>query len=129
MRRPLNWILGGVIPLIAVAILLYVDSLDGSTNNYVGLVAVFPMFSAIFGTPVTTIIVSLSTVVAVYIVGEVYPDTSREAQNVRLAVIVVVAAIAIAASFIRQRRDVALRNARLESSARPSSTRRHTPTR
>jgi len=115
MRSVLNWVLGAVVPLVAVAVLLYVDSLDGTTNNYVGLVAVMPMFSAIFGTPVTTIIVSVTTLAAAYVMGQIYPDNSIEAQTVRIVVIAVVGVIAIAASFIRQRRDVALRAARIEA--------------
>jgi diguanylate cyclase (GGDEF)-like protein len=115
MRSFLNWILGAAVPLVAVAVLLYVDSLDGTTNGYVGLIAVMPMFSAVFGTPVTTVIVSVTTLAAAFVMGELYPETSREAQTVRVVVIALVGAIAIAASFIRQRRDLALRTARIEA--------------
>lgn len=115
MRSTLNWILGAVVPLVAVAVLLVLDSLDGTTNNYVGLVAVMPMFSAVFGTPLTTIVVSASTLAAVSIMGQIFPDSSREAQIVRIVVITVVCGVAIGASFVRKRRDMALQRARIEA--------------
>ncbi len=114
-KKSAGWISGVLAPLIFVAIVLQADTLEGPKTAYVGVLAVAPMLSAVFGTPLMTWIVAVVTLVSGYVYGSLASDGNVPAQNVRLIIIGLVGIIAIIASITRWRMQQSLIEARVAS--------------
>lgn len=104
MRTKLSeWISGVVAPLILIALILEADVLEGPKTAYVGVLSVVPMLSAVFGTPLMTVIVSVITLSSAYLFGLTASDGNVAAQNVRLVIIAIISVIAVIASITRRK--------------------------
>jgi len=103
-----NLMLSVIAPLVFIAIILTVDTIEGPKTAYVGVLAVVPMFAAVFGTMWTTAIISFITVVAAWAFGHLASDGNVQAQTVRLIIISVVSLLAIYAVRLRVNREQAL---------------------
>lgn len=108
MKIGSGWIAGVVAPLIFIVVILEADTLEGPKTAFVGVLAVVPMLSAVFGTPAMTALVSVITLISGYLYGLTASDGNVAAQNVRLIIIALVSIIAIVASFTRRRMQIAL---------------------
>ena len=125
MRSRLSeWILGVVVPLVLIATILEADTLEGPKTAYVGVLSVVPMLSAVFGTPLMTVIVSVITLSSAYLFGLTASDGNVAAQNVRLVIISLISVIAVIASTARRRMQRALTKAQV-STARSEMMERH----
>lgn len=113
IKKSAEWISGVLAPLIFVAIVLEADTLEGPKTAYVGVLAVAPMLSAVFGTPLMTAIVAVVTLASGYVYGLFASDGNVPAQNVRLIIIGLVGIIAIIASITRWRMQQSLIEARV----------------
>lgn len=99
-------LLAVVVPFATAAALLVADVLEGPRAAYVGVLAVVPVISAIFGTPLQTAIVGLAAWLAALGFGLVVIEPVAGAAQVgRLVIIAIAAVLAVALSRIRQRRD------------------------
>ena len=97
-----------VAPLVFIAIILTADTIEGPKTAYVGVLAVVPMFAAVFGTIWTTAIISLITVLSAWSFGHLASDGNAQAQTVRLIIITIVGLLAIYAVRLRMMREKAL---------------------
>jgi diguanylate cyclase (GGDEF)-like protein len=70
-----------------------------------------PFFAAIFGSPLMTAVTAVITWLSALAFGLIASDGNAPAQTVRLIIIAVAGAIAVGASFVRQRRDRQYREA------------------
>lgn len=113
MKIGSGWFLGVVAPLIFIAVILEADTLEGPKTAYVGVLSVVPMFSAVFGTPIMTAMVSVITLLSGYLFGLSASDGNVTAQNVRLFIISIVGVIAVVASITRRRLQLALTSAQV----------------
>lgn len=104
----LRWMLGLVAPLAFIALILLADSAEGPKTAYVGVLAVVPMFSAVFARPATTAVVAVVTWISAYLFGQMSSDGNVTAQMVRLVIIAGVGLIATLAAFLRTRREAEL---------------------
>ncbi len=111
-----RWFLGLVVPLAFIALILLADSAEGPKTAYVGVLAVVPMFSAIFARPVMTASVAVITWLCAFAFGHLATDGNVTAQTVRLFIIAGVGIIAILASMLRTRREEQLINALIRAS-------------
>jgi len=104
----MRWLLGFVVPLIFIALILVADSAEGPKTAYVGVLAVVPMFSAIFARPPMTAVVAVIAWLSAFLFGHLASDGNVTAQTVRLFIIAGVGLIAIVASMLRTRRETEL---------------------
>ena len=111
-----NFMLSIVAPLVFIAIILTADTIEGPKTAYVGVLAVVPMFAAVFGTIWTTAIISLITVLSAWAFGHLATDGNVQAQTVRLIIISIVGLLAIYAVSLRVNRERALVAALQEAS-------------
>lgn len=111
MRLRQDWWLPVVLPLLLVAGILLADVLEGPKTAYVGVLAVIPMLSAVFGTPRQTGLVAVLTLLAGAGFGVFASDGNVPAQTVRLVIIAVAGIGAVLAAVHRTRREVALARA------------------
>lgn len=102
---PPKWIFSVLIPLIAIALILLADMLEGPKTAYVGVLAVVPMLAAVFGGAITTAIISGITLVSAAVFGLFASDGNVPAQNVRLLIIALVGIIAIWAARQREMQE------------------------
>ncbi|WP_280803134.1 GGDEF domain-containing protein [Aurantimicrobium minutum] len=95
------WIFSILLPLIAIALILTADALEGPKTAYVGVLAVVPMLAAVFGGTISTAVISGITLASAAFFGMLASDGNVPAQNVRLVIIALVGVLAIWAA--RQR--------------------------
>jgi diguanylate cyclase (GGDEF)-like protein len=107
----MRWLLGFVVPLLFIVLILGADLIESPKTAYVGVLAVVPMFSAIFARPLMTAAVSAMTWMSAFGFGIQAIDGNVPAQTVRLFIIAGVGIIAVLASMLRTRREVELINA------------------
>ena len=98
-------LLGLIVPLIFIVVILTADSAEGPKTAYIGVLAVVPMFSAIFARPAVTAIVAVIAWVSAYFYGHFASDGNVTAQMVRLFIIAGVGVIATLAAYLRTRRE------------------------
>lgn len=103
MKRESNWLAGVIAPLAFIVAILIADTLEGPKTAFVGVLAVVPMFSAVFGTPLMTASVGLITLASGFLFGLTASDGNVAAQNVRLVIIALVGVVALIAAVTRQR--------------------------
>lgn len=103
-----TFMLSFVAPLIFIAIILIADTIEGPKTAYVGVLAVVPMFAAVFGTIWSTAIISVITVLSGWAFGHFSSDGNVQAQTVRLIIISIVGLIAIYAVRVRLNREKVL---------------------
>lgn len=118
--RPSGWTnygLGLLLPLALIGLILAADAAEGPKTAYVGVLAVVPMLSAVFATPIITAVVAVVTWLSAYGFGTVASDGNVAAQQVRLIIIATVGIVAVGAAFLRQRRERALVFALQEAAA------------
>ena len=107
----IRWALGFVLPLVFIVLILGADSTEGPKTAYVGVLAVVPMFSAIFARPTMTAVVSVIVWLSAFTFGQLTSDGNVTAQIVRLFIIAGVGIIAVLAAYVRTRREYELVNA------------------
>lgn len=104
----MRWLLGFVAPLAFIIIILAADSAEGPKTAYVGVLAVVPMFSAIFARPLMTAGVAVVAWSSAFVFGHLSVDGNVTAQIVRLFIIAGVGVIAVLASLLRTRQEAEL---------------------
>lgn len=104
----LRWLLGFVVPIAAIAVILGADATEGPKTAYVGVLAVVPMFSAVFARPLMTGTVAVIAWLSAFLFGNMAADGNVTAQTVRLFIIAGVGVIAVLASMLRTRREADL---------------------
>lgn len=114
------WLLGVLMPMAIIVIILAADRLEGPKTAYVGVLAVVPVFAAVFGTPVSTALVGVLTVAAGFTYGLFAEDGDAPAQAVRLVIIAIMTGLAIAAARLREAQERRLADA-LRQAARATS--------
>lgn len=100
-----SWWLSVVVPCVLIALILGADLREGPKTAYVGVLTAVPLFAAIFGTPIMTAITSVITWSSALAFGLMSADGNVPAQTVRLGIIAVAGLVAVAASYVRQRRE------------------------
>lgn len=105
LRRSGSWSLGVVAPISAIALVLGADAVEGPRTAYVGVLAVVPMFAAVFAGPVVTAVIGAVTWLAALTFGMTVSGGSIQAQSLRLGVIAIVSILAIVASALRLRQE------------------------
>ncbi len=116
MRRGGSWPLGLMVPLVAVGIILAVDVIEGPGTAFVGILAVVPMFAAVFAGPAMTAVVAGSSWLAAVAFGLASPGESGPVQSMRLAIIALVGILAVVASTLRMRQEARLAEAEQKAS-------------
>lgn len=111
-RSSSSWILEVAVPLVLIAIILTADILEGPKTAYVGVLAVVPMLSAVFGRPLATLGVGIVTWFSAFIFGNFASDGNVTAQTVRLIIIALVSMLAVGAAYLRQAREAQFLRAR-----------------
>lgn len=99
------------LPVLLVVLILVADALEGPKTAYVGVLAVVPMFSAIFGTARQVALVALVAWLAGLGFGLVASDGNVPAQQVRLVIIALSGAAAVLAARHRVSEEERLRKA------------------
>ena len=97
--------MGVVAPISAIALVLGADAVEGPRTAYVGVLAVVPMFAAVFAGPVVTAVIGAVTWLAALTFGMTVSGGSIQAQSLRLGVIAIVSILAIVASALRLRQE------------------------
>lgn len=110
------WLLGVLMPLVIIVLILSADTFEGPKTAYVGVLAVVPVFAAVFGTPLSTGLVGLVTVGAAFAFGLVASDGSAPAQTVRLVIIAIMTVLAVIAARLRQQQEHRLAEAERQAS-------------
>lgn len=106
-----QWVLPVALPILLVALILVADALEGPKTAYVGVLAVVPMFSAIFGTPRQVAVVAVVAWLSALGFGMVASDGNAPAQTVRLVIIAVSGVVAVLAARHRVAEEQRLRAA------------------
>lgn len=114
MKRQ-TWFPAVVIPAALIAVILFIDYLEGPKTAFVGLLATVPMLAAVFGSPRQTALSGLMAVAGAAFFGLVASDGNVPAQRIRIAAISIFVIIAVLAATQRQRRERALVLAREEA--------------
>ena len=109
--------LGVLVPLVGIALILLVDAIEGPLIAFLGLLAVVPMFAAVFSAPLVTAMIAGVTWLAALMFGLASPEPSGPAQSLRLAIIALVGILAVFASALRQRQEARLSSAEREAAA------------
>lgn len=94
-----------VLPLLLIVVVLVADLMEGPKTAFVGVLAVVPMFAAVFGTPWSTAAVGAVTWVSAFVFGLFASDGNVPAQYVRLGIIAITSVIAVLASRVRIKRE------------------------
>lgn len=110
-----SWTLSVILPVVFIALILGADLREGPKTAYVGVLAAVPFFAAIFGSPLMTAVTAVITWMSGLLFGLIATDGNAPAETVRLVIIAVAGAIAVAASYVRQRRDIQFREAQREA--------------
>lgn len=100
-----SWWLSVVVPCVLIVLILGADLREGPKTAYVGVLTAVPLFAAIFGTPIMTAVTSVITWCSALAFGLMSADGNVPAQTVRLGIIAVAGVAAVAAAYVRQRRD------------------------
>ena len=100
-----SWWLSVVVPCVLIVLILGADLREGPKTAYVGVLTAVPLFAAIFGTPIMTAVTSVITWCSAFTFGLMSTDGNVPAQTVRLGIIALAGAVAVAAAYVRQRRD------------------------
>jgi diguanylate cyclase (GGDEF)-like protein len=111
-----RWVLGLLAPLAFIVIILVADATEGPKTAYVGVLAVVPMFSAVFARPMMTASVAVIAWISAFAFGQVSTDGNVTAQTVRLFIIAGVGIIATIAAYVRTRREQAFVDALIRAS-------------
>lgn len=98
-------LLGLLVPLVFIVVILAADATEGPKTAYVGVLAVVPMFSAIFARPAMTAVVALVAWLSAFSFGHLASDGNATAQVVRLGIIAGVGILATLAAYVRTRRE------------------------
>ena len=106
-----RWVLPVALPVLLVALILVADALEGPKTAYVGVLAVVPMFSAVFGTPRQVAAVAVVAWLAALGFGMVASDGKAPAQTVRLVIIAISGVVAVLAARHRVAEERRLRDA------------------
>lgn len=104
----MRWLLGFIVPVTFILVILAADTAEGPKTAYVGVLAVVPMFSAIFAGPAMTAVVAALAWGSAFVFGGFAADGSNMAQVVRLGIIAGVGVIAVLAAIVRTRREAEL---------------------
>lgn len=107
----IRWALGFTLPLAFIVLILAADATEGPKTAYIGVLAVVPMFSAIFARPTMTAVVGVIVWLSAFVFGQLTSDGNATAQVVRLIIIAGVGIIAVLAAYVRTRREHELVNA------------------
>lgn len=91
-----------------IAVILFVDVLEGPKTAFVGLLATAPMLAAVFGTSIQTGLAGACAVGSAFIFGLVASDGNVPAQRIRLVAIALFTLIAVLAAKQREVREHAL---------------------
>lgn len=102
---PQRWTLPVVLPVVLIAVILGADALEGPKTAYVGVLAVIPMLSAVFGTPKQVAGVSVVAWLSALAFGLAASDGNVPAQRVRLVIIALSGIGAVLAARQRQRSE------------------------
>ena len=106
-----EFLLGVVAPLVLIAVILYADVIEGPKTAYVGVLTAIPIVSAVFARPLLTAGVGIVTWSSAFVFGNLASDGNVRAQTIRLIIIAIGSVIAVAASWVRVRRDRQLADA------------------
>ena len=106
-----EFLLGVVAPLVLIAVILYADVIEGPKTAYVGVLTAIPIVSAVFARPLLTAGVGIVTWSSAFVFGNLASDGNVRAQTIRLIIITIGSVIAVAASWVRVRRDRQLADA------------------
>lgn len=104
LSRP-AWLFGVLLPLVIIVVILVADRIEGPKTAYVGVLAVVPAFAAVFGTPWSTGLVGLVTLVSAYVFGLFAADGNAPAQTVRLVIIAIMTVLAMVVARVRQEQE------------------------
>jgi len=107
--------LGVVVPIIGIVLILVIDVLEGPATAFIGLLAVVPMFAAVFSGPVVTARIAGVTWLAALVFGIASAEPSGPAQSMRLAVIALASILAVFASALRRQQEMRLMSAEREA--------------
>lgn len=122
-----QWVLPVALPVLLVALILVADALEGPKTAFVGVLAVVPMFSAIFGRPLQVAIVGVVAWLAALGFGMVALDGKAPAQTVRLVIIAMSGVVAVLAARHRMAEEQRLRTAE-QDAARAAQMRQQADT-
>ncbi|MFN8074535.1 MAG: PP2C family protein-serine/threonine phosphatase [Kineosporiaceae bacterium] len=92
-----------LLPVLVIAIILTADVLEGPKTAFLGLLAVTPMLSAVFGSPRCAAFVGAIALAAGWTFGHVAADGNATAQHIRLAAIAIFSVVATVAAGARLR--------------------------
>lgn len=107
-----QWLLGVGVPLVVLASVVAADLAEGPNIDFVGVLVLVPMLSAVFCSALLTAGVGTVALLAGLAVGLVSADTDPTAQRIRLVIIGVTTAVASIAAAVRTRGERALAEAR-----------------
>lgn len=110
-----QWILPVALPVLLVVLILVADALEGPKTAYVGVLAVVPMFSAVFGTARQVAVVAAIAWLGGLGFGLVASDGNVPAQRVRLVIIALSGVAAVLAARHRASEEARLRQAEGEA--------------
>lgn len=110
-----QWLLPVALPVLLVVLILVADALEGPKTAYVGVLAVVPMFSAVFGTVRQVAVVAVIAWLGGLGFGIVASDGNVPAQRVRLVIIALSGVAAVLAAQHRVREEERLRTAEREA--------------
>lgn len=110
-QRYSQWVLSIALPLVLIAVILSADVIEGPKTAYVGVLSAIPLLSAVFGTPKSTVFVSIVTWCSALAFGFFASDGNVRAQTVRLVIIAIFSVIAVLAAIVRIRRETQLATA------------------
>ncbi len=119
-RQVVPWLLAIVLPMALIVVLLGADALEGPKTAYVGVLAVVPMLAAVFGSPLSTAVVSVVTWLSALAFGLVASDGNAAAQTVRLVILALISGLAVIVSGVREQRE-----RRLKAAERTAAQARH----
>ena len=117
-----TWLWSAGLPLTLTFLILLIDWLEGPKTAFVGVLVVVPMLSAVFATPKVTGIVATITWFAAAGFGLIAADGNVPAQYIRLGILAVVGAGAVAAAAKRELAPAQLAAADAEKAKRDANT-------
>lgn len=117
-----TWLWSAGLPLTLTFLILLIDWLEGPKTAFVGVLVVVPMLSAVFATPKVTGIVATITWFAAAGFGLIAADGNVPAQYIRLGILAVVGAGAVAAAAKRELAQAQLAAADAEKAKRDANT-------
>ena len=117
-----TWLWSAGLPLTLTFLILLIDWLEGPKTAFVGVLVVVPILSAVFATPKVTGIVATITWFAAAGFGLIAADGNVPAQYIRLGILAVVGAGAVAAAAKRELAQAQLAAADAEKAKRDANT-------